>query len=142
MFRHFRATREALEGIRAVLLQLVNSNVEAQVTAARFDALKERLEDLEISRAKWEAEIEAELLKAQGKYQAANNAEGRSRTTIRAYEKLLAEVGDAGEEQLEEDEWPDLVPEGNAQGGQAEELHGLHVGVEDAKAKRLRAKFS
>lgn len=143
MFSQFRATQNALQAIPGAVVMLAEQVEKARSTMLGFATLKARLEDLESSRAKWEAEMQAELLKAQGRYQAANNAEGRTQTTIRAYKKLLADVGDASPEEYEQDDWEDDVPSRDVERGEADGVQPLHLGLEtDAKTQRLRAKFS
>jgi hypothetical protein len=49
---------------------------------------------MELGNAKWEAEVEAVLLKAEGKLSAANNAEARARTMKKNYEKHFDPLDD------------------------------------------------
>jgi len=58
----------------------------------------ERLEALERSRARWEAEMEAQLLKADSTLKSASNAESRSRTMLRHAEKHADPFAEEGEE--------------------------------------------
>jgi len=57
-----------------------------------------RLEDLERTRARWEAEMEALVLKADSTLKSASNAESRSRTMLRHAEKLADPFAEEGEE--------------------------------------------
>lgn len=50
---------------------------------------RDRLDELEQSRSIFEAEMMALVMKAEGQYQAANNAESRTRTMKKSYEKLI-----------------------------------------------------
>ena len=56
-----------------------------------------RLEELERSRAAWEAKMEAELQKASSTYKSASNAESRARTMERHAEKLTDPFAEEGE---------------------------------------------
>ena len=63
----------------------------------------ERVEALELSRVRWEAECEGMLLKADGKHNAAKAAEMRERQLKRSYEtRDPFENGDGGEPTQEE----------------------------------------
>jgi len=133
MFKTFRAVSEALDTLSVEL---------RRSTDARKGSgdLAERIEGLELSRAKWEAEIEALLLKAGGKLQASNNAESRARTMKRNYEDFFAD-GDVDIPEAVEAERLALPP-GDAQGSEANGLLALPVGVEtDGRSARIRAKF-
>lgn len=97
-----------------------------------------RLEDLERSRAKWEAEIEALLIKADSTYKSASNAESRARTMVRAYEKEL----DPFPEDSEEIQEPAVLPD-HARPGEVEEVQPMHMDLAPgSKAYALRAKWS
>ena len=111
--------------------------VASEVQAENGPAL-ERLEELERSRAHWEAQIEAVLLKADSTLKSASNAEARSRTMLRHAEKLSDPLDFEGEE------LPAAVPEGDVPRGEEERLQPVRVGVEEitAKEQRLRMKFS
>jgi len=96
-----------------------------------------RLEELERSRARWEAEIEALVMKADGTLKAASNAESRSRTMIRHAEKLSDPFGEEGDGVGE-----DILP-GDAPRGEAETVQPVHLAVAaNSKEGRLRAKFN
>jgi len=96
-----------------------------------------RLEALERSRAVWEAELEALVLKAESTLKSANNAESRARTMKRHNEKHADPFDDDGEE-VER-----AVPEGYAPAVPEEELQPLHMGVAtDDKARAMMLKFS
>jgi len=84
MFRNLRHISDALQGILAALIGM--SNRLAEVPPAPDDGLRERVEDLELSRAVWEAEIEGLTLKAENHMKSARAAEERTRTMKRSYE--------------------------------------------------------
>jgi len=92
MFRSIKALSEAaqacvdlLSGIRADL---------ASAEPAQDPELEQAVQRLEVSRAKWEAEIEALILKAKGQYDSARNAEERTKTMKKSY-NAEADEGDA-----------------------------------------------
>ena len=120
-------------------LLLVSKNLEdlilLQVEKGGAD---ERLDELERSRAGWEAEIEASILKADSTLKSASNAESRSRTMLRHAEKLsdpFSENGDEVEERL---------PPLNAVPGAPEGVLPLREDLEilSPKQQALRMKFS
>lgn len=141
MFGRSREISEALQATVQALTVLADGGNKTP------DNVASRLEGLELSRAKWEAEMEAQLIKAQAKYQAASNAESRARTQVAHYEKIASDIDPHSEatddEAQEEGYWPDNLRHGDAEGGDAEGVHSLHVGVEaGTKARAVRAKFS
>jgi len=98
---------------------------------------EERLDEIERSRAMWEAEMEALVAQAKGTYQAANNAESRTRTMAKHYEKLSDPLDLEGEEV----ETP--ISERYAPRGEEEGLQPMRVAVApDHKQNALRFKFS
>lgn len=130
MLRTFRRLAEGIEALDCTLRAGVEALREAGPAI-------ERLEALELGQARWEAEIEAVLLKAEGKLAAANNSEARTRTMKKSYEKLLDpfdEEGEAGER----------LPPGNAEAGRPEEVQYMPMDLAPVtgKAFALRAKFS
>lgn len=148
MFERHRASVEALQKIATCVEEL-----SAQLLAGRGgrenSEYMERLEGLELSRAKWEAEMEAALLRADGRYKAAAAAESRERTVRKAYEKIAAQVDGPGVEdgQVSEEEydnaWFNHLQSGNAEGSPTDGMLDVPMGVEaNAKTRALRAKFS
>jgi len=116
MFRPFRALTEALH-------RLINClNALAAIQREQGPA-EDRLDDLERSRSQWEAEVEGMLMKAEGKLQAANNAENRTRTMKKSYESLLDPLD------LDSEEEPEALPGGYAPPGQEEGLQPVRVDV-------------
>ena len=93
----------------------------------------DRLEELERSRALWEAEMEAMVLRVESRYKAAAAAEARAR---KQNEKL--DVFDADREEVETP-----VPGNDAAPGEEEEVYPMHLGLApNSKAYALRAKYS
>jgi len=143
MFRALRAISEHTHELVSELRHVKLAILEATVAAEGAASLEQRLEELERSRNIWEGHMEGELAKAKGKLQAANNAEGRAKTQVKAFERLLDESGFEGPPEDDEDEWPDQLPPGNGERGYPEPVHDVRMGVEETpKQRALRAKFS
>jgi len=134
MFKSIRALTDAIQTMNVAILAALKAQ-EAKGPS------EDRLADLEISRATWEAEMEGVLMKAEGKLKAANNAESRTRTMVKHYEKdadPFGEDSDAPEVQGT----LDLPPE-HVQFGGEEGVYPLqeNLASHDGKAIALRAKF-
>jgi len=116
MFKTFRALTEAI-------LRLINClNALAAIQREQGPA-EDRLDDLERSRSQWEAEVEGMLMKAEGKLQASNNAENRTRTMKKSYESLLDPLD------LDSEEEPEALPQRYAPIGEEEGLQPVRVDV-------------
>jgi len=130
MFSTLKALVGELHGINLRLKDLI----ELQREAGPAD---DRLDDLELSRARWEAEVEGILLKADGHQKAARSAEARTRTMQKHYEDQL----DPFDPDSQEIEAP--VRSGYAPAGEGEGLPPVHMELApDYKTQALRAKFS
>jgi len=131
ILRDFRALTEAVHRLCSRISELIEAS-------HRSDPAEARLEDLERSRSKWEAEIEARIMKAESIYKSANNAESRARTMEKTYAKFADSFDLEGEEE------PETVSNGDAGGGEEERLLPLRLDVAelDGKEQALRAKFS
>lgn len=141
MRRLFRECLETLQEL-SVALGLVATMLQAQVEQMD-DAgpLKERLEELELSRSKWEAEIEAELLRAGSKLKAANNAEARERSLKASYARL-SEGDDEGGGGIEEAAAAWQFQQANEGTGNEEGVLEVHPGLgHNPKAAAVRAKY-
>ncbi len=88
------AIRSLCAGVEE-LAGFVSTLVELQ---GEQGTLGERLDELERTRARWEAEIDAQLLKADSTLKSAANAESRSRTMLRHAEKIVDPFDEDGEE--------------------------------------------
>lgn len=131
-----RALREAVEGVVASLRQVVEGMDDLSELQRQRDPEEARIVELERSRARWEAEMEALLLRADSTFKGAANAEARARTMLRHHEKLdpLDEAGEAAGEET--------VRESDAPGGEAEALPPVRVVLAtNNKAHAVRAKF-
>ena len=119
-----------LQGVAQALGQLI----ELQSQAGAAD---DRLDELERTRARWEAEMEALLLKADSTLKSASNAESRSRTMMKHAEKLADPLDIEGEEE------PEAVPAGYAPGSEEERLQPMRLDVAPThKENALRYKFT
>jgi len=74
----------SIEGLSTALHDLAAVQVES-------GPARERLDALELSRVRWEAECEGLLLKADGKHNAAKAAEARERQLSKSYAKTIAD---------------------------------------------------
>ncbi len=121
----------------AVAVLLIAEALKAFIELRVHDGgSEERLQELERTRAMWEAEMEALQVKADSTLKSASNAESRSRTMLRHAEKLADPLDFEGEE-IEA-----AVPAGHAPGGEEEGLQPVHLGVAPShKELALRHKF-
>jgi len=139
MFRAFRELSEGVRGMVAALegVQRLKAD-ELELRRASGD-MEDRLSALETSRAMWEAEIEAEFMKAESSRQAAANAESRTRTMKRSYEKYADPFDDDEPEEVVTNRG--IIPQQYADNGEEEGMSPVHMGVEDPKQALMRAKF-
>ena len=133
VLRDFRRVADAIERLAATHSQVVR----AQPSDRRLDELEELVVKLELDRARWEVETEGVLLKAEGKLKAANNAEARTRTMKRSYEKLIDPFDPDGEAVQAP------VPEGYVPASAEEAMHPVRVDLAPISKKEfaLRAKW-
>jgi len=137
MFGLFRAPSEAMTGLTRALLDFRPLFEEIANAQREKGPPTARLEELERRQAMWEVEMEALVATATGKYEAANNAESRTRTMKRHYEKLVDPFAEEGEEVAA------ALPASDAPGGEEEGVQPLRVDVAaNHKAARLMYKFS
>jgi len=140
MLSYFRRVLEVLqeigEAVRELGVKLDGPRTDQVDTAA----LSDRLGGLELSRAKWQAEMEALVLVAQGKFRSASNAEARERTMKESYEKQ-PDLGYEDGEGIEPGGSEDVLPI-NAEIGGPDEVHALPMGMAPTrKAAALNMKY-
>jgi len=129
VFRDFRDLVGALNRISASLVNLV-------IIQEELGPAEARLEELELSRRKFEAEMTGLLEQAEGKLKASNNSEARARTMLKHYEKESDPLDPDGEEVGE------TFPDGYAPGSEADEVQPLRMDVApDNKTLALNRKF-
>ena len=136
VFRQFSRLLDSLETLADAVRNLTVAQHAARPAETRLAELEDLVVKLELDRSRWEAEINGVLLKADGKLQAANNAEARTRTMKKSYEHLV-DPSDPDSEELEE-----AIPRGYAPGGAEEQLSALPVVLASSKANALMSKFS
>jgi len=134
VFRTFRELTQALQGLRVAVVAFTRLH-QANAPA---DA---RLEELERSRGKWEADMEALVQKAEGKLKASLNAESRARTMEKHVEKHLDPFDPGSEEIPPPGPGEGLVPVGHVEAGDPEEMLAMPVHLEGPKSNALRRKF-
>ena len=131
-----RALPEAIRSLSSAASRIaigVDNLIELQRETGNAN---DRLQELEVSRARWEAEIEASMLRADSTLKSAANAEARSRTMVRHAEKLVDPFSEEG------DEVPETAPRGDDPRVEAEELLPVPVDLAtNNKAEAMRAKW-
>ena len=139
MFQVFRDLSEAVRGMVTALEGVQSLKAEDLELRRASGDMEDRLSALETSRAMWEAEIEAEFMKAESSRQAAANAESRTRTMKRSYEKYADPFADDEPEEVAPNRG--IVPQQYADNGEEEGVPPVHMGLEDPKQALMRAKF-
>jgi hypothetical protein len=139
LFSTFRSLSEAVHGLSRVLRDAVALQKDA-AQQKPDTALLDRIEELERSRALWEAEMQGEILKADSLKKSALNAESRARTMLKSYESNADEgFTDGPPGAPEGGEFPQL----HAYTGEEEGLQPVRDTVETSiKELATRAKFS
>jgi len=97
IFRTFRDFLETLKGIRGELAFLGAEITRLCDVQRELGPAIDRLEALELSRAHHEAEMQGLVLKAEGQYRAAFNAEARERTIKKSNERFTDPLDEPGE---------------------------------------------
>jgi len=134
IFDEIRGLREAIQTLALV----ARSAADVQRDVAPSEA---RLEELERSRATWEANMEALVLKADSTLRSASNAESRARTMEKHVEKHLDPFGDDSDEGGEAVGGQGVLPRFDVESLDPEEVLALPIGLEGAKSNALRRKF-
>jgi len=131
IFRGFRRLIEVLQALTDAL------RVRNQAQLEMGPAL-DRLDSLERMRHQFEAECQGMLLKAEGKFKAANNAEARERQLKKANDRLADPFREDGEEGSE----PATIQPDHAPASEAQRVRALPlVLAPNNKAHAVRAKF-
>lgn len=140
VFRPIRRLVAALQGVRNELRGLVIAVLELTRAQQDLAPAKERLDNLELSRHQFEAQCEGLLLKAEGKFKAANNAEARERANRKSYEHLVDPLDEIGIEPETAGRHPDS---GNdAAPSEEERVSAMRLGVAvSGKALAQKRKF-
>jgi len=137
IFRTFRAPSEAYTRLTDATEALSGAIGELAEAQARSEPATARLDAIERGQAMWQVEMEALVAKAEGTLQAALNAESRTRTMKKHYEKLADPLDIEGEEVNE------AVPGLDAARSEAERVQALRLDVApvDKKNALKRYKF-
>jgi len=138
MFHPFRAFLGAIARLTESIQRLIIPVLELQRAMAEQGPSEKRLADLEQRQAMWEVEMEALVAAAKGKYDAANNAEVRTRTMKRHYEKEADPLTEPSE-QVDAS-----VPGGDVEGSEEDGVPPLRMAMAPAnsKTKALRHKWT
>jgi len=139
MFKTFRDLSEAVRGLVVALDHLQRSQAEDIALRRESGDMEERLHALETSRAMWEAEVEGEWMKAESSRQAAANAESRTRTMKKSYEKYADPFDEDEPEEIRPNRG--ILPQPYVENGEEEGVPAVHMGLEDQKQALIRAKF-
>ncbi len=142
MFRIFREILVALQALTQAVLEVSITLMTQAQERPQGEDLTERLVALELSRAKWEAEMEAQAQRAETRFKGARAAEERSRK-MRVPDEAADEGPPDGVPSLTEDEWAELqLLRHDAEAGGAEEVPDLHQAVApSSRQKTLAAKW-
>lgn len=144
----FRALRQTAEALRGLLVQATASRqlleewpVAPTPEPPNLTAVTERLDRLEVGYAKWQAEAEATLLKADAVFKNARNAEERTRSKAA---KLYEDSEGSLESQEFEQAMARWVQDRDAEGGEGNGVRAVRegLGAQSGKALAIRAKFA
>lgn len=130
MLRFLRQLPAALQELAAVLNRLLHALSALLDRWEEGEGVEARVRALELSRATWEAEIEALGTKVESRFKAARAAEERARSHAEKAEAVAAEGDPEGEDPFEE--WLKFIQEGNAQGGAPDGVRPLRGVLEGA----------
>jgi len=140
VFRLFRRHLAALEALKSELRGVSVELSELCATYKNQGPAVERLQLLEQSRHQFEALCEGLLMKAEGKFKAANNAEARERANKKSYEHLLDPLAEVGVEREASGRYSDS--DNDAPPSEEERVQALRLDVAPTnKALAQRAKF-
>ena len=146
MFETLRKASEALQGLRVSIASVERILRTTLENAEQREALSDRIATLEVGYAKWSAEAEATLLKADALFKNARNAEERARDKSKK-RNGQPEPQVEGEAEIRA-AYAELygVPESEIDLSLLPDVLGAEAGsertrAETGKALRLRAKF-
>ena len=141
MFKTIKRLSDTIQKLEEAVTQLNIQLWEGPQTGPTDTESAARLDALEVRQSVWEAEIEAQLVKADSKYKSARNAEERSRTMAKQNE----ETGEGSEdgmaesqEALQQIQLQNHHVAGSQENGMQHMRQNLGI---HPKATALRAKF-
>lgn len=147
MFRAIRQAAASLQACETGMKDVQRILLTTLENTEQREALAERVAALELGHAKWQAEAEALILKADAVYKNARNAEERTRSNQKRADER-SEGSTEGEEAIRE-AYDELygVSDGDAEGGENGGVQGVrpHMevdgGAQTPRNRRLMAKF-
>ena len=141
MFKTIKRLSDTIQKLEEAVTQL-NLQVWAGPQTGPTDTESAaRLDALEVRQSVWEAEIEAQLVKADSKYKSARNAEERSRTMAKQNEET-GEGSEDGMAEIQEALQQIQLQNQHVEGSQENGVQQLRPNLgSNAKATALRAKF-
>jgi len=140
MFQPFRGIIEALKTVAASNYDLAQQIVNLRTEMQESGPAAERVEALELSRVRFESEIEGLLLKAEGKLKAANNAEARERQLKKHNDRFTDPLAPESEEA--EPDHGTFVLADHAEPSEEEKLQAMRLVVaDDDKTPALKTKW-
>jgi len=132
-----RDLADALNGSRQALIDVLTHQLP-EATADELGALRQRLDELERSRALWEAEVEGLLQKVEGERRQARSAEERARALLAKADPV--DSSEPGPEDLPE-EYMELLRERDEAAGGDLEVPAVRPAVAGGKSAALNRKF-
>ena len=100
MFKNIKRLSESVQELTVGVTELILMLSELPQAPPTDSTSAARLEALEVRQSVWEAEMDAQLIKADSKYKSARNAEERSRTMAKQNEET-GEGNDDGVAELQ-----------------------------------------
>jgi len=127
MFKAFRRLLASIESMASGLILLEHVLARIARQQEEFGPARERLDALELSRAKFEAEMSSLVLKAEGKFKAANNAEARERQLKKSNDRLAHDLAEDGDEDVSGEGRSNFLDDGAR--SEEERVQSVRVGV-------------
>jgi len=141
MFKTIKRLSDTIQKLEEAVTQLNIQLWEGPQTGPTDTESAARLDALEVRQSVWEAEIEAQLVKADSKYKSARNAEERSRTMAKQNEET-GEGSEDGMAEIQEALQQIQLQNQHVEGSQENGVQQLRPNLgSNAKATALRAKF-
>jgi len=138
MFKQLRVLSGTVEGLAATMKHISEVLPKLLESWDRVGPLQERLTELERVRHQWEADMDAQMTRADSRFKAARSAEERTR--IMADNAQAPDDGAEGEEDLRAQYLELLRRNGEAGGDEAVHQVSDRVAI-DPKTRALQAKF-
>jgi len=141
MFKNIKRLSESVQDLTEGVTQLIVMLSELPQNSTTDDGALARIDALEVRQSVWEAEMDAQLIKADSKYKSARNAEERSRTMAKQNEEI-GEGSEDGMAEIQEALQQIHLQNQHAEGSQENGLQHVRpdLGIHP-KATALRAKF-